>query len=73
MYFSTNRLTYGARKRPEQRAIPLAINQTDFVVFELGHVQEILRRRRPSLWAGDAVAWKDKGSWIGGVKHSCER
>ena len=21
----------------------------------------------------DAVAWTDKDTWIGGVKHSCER
>jgi hypothetical protein len=60
------------RKDPEHRALPVATDHIDGSVFVLGH-------RKQSLGYGwayrpvDAVAWKDKDSWIGGVKHSCER
>jgi hypothetical protein len=61
-----------AWNRPEQRAIPQAIDHLDVSVFVFAHEKLSLGYGR-AYGPKDAVAWTDKDSWIGGVKHSCER
>ncbi len=70
MYFSTNPC---AHNRREERAHPQAIDHLDLSVFVLAHVKLTMRENRGSLehgrayGPGDAVAWHDKDTWIGGV------
>ena len=60
------------RKHPEERAIPVAVDLSTMSVFVLAHVK-VIRVNSRAYGPGDALAWHDKDTWIGGVKHSCER
>jgi hypothetical protein len=57
------------RQRREQRGIPVAVDLIDVLGAEFAHEQKI-RRSGHARGKGDTTA---EGSWIGGVKHSCER
>jgi hypothetical protein len=58
------------RKRREQRGKPVAVDLIDLLGAVFGHEQKIRRSGGHARGKGDS---EDKGSWIGGVKHSCER
>ena len=60
--------TNGTRDRRHRRDIPLAVDSTEILA-------ELLGREHHSRDSGHAVGpfESGKGSWIGGVKHSCER
>jgi hypothetical protein len=59
------------RQRREQRGIPVAVDPIDILGAEFAHEQKI--RRSGHARGKGGRPWNGKGSWIGGVKHSCER
>jgi hypothetical protein len=66
MYFPGSNQTRNVR---EERSSPGAVNLIDYIVAVWGH-EQLTRRSGHARGKGDTKA---KGTWIGGVKNSCER